>query len=98
MSPYPSNTISVSIPITRVYPCPKDAGWVCCLHCDEALELCQPESDDPIRLIGTCEACGRWYLLDWQPGSGHGLMLLLPDAEVLRGFFAENDGKRASAG
>jgi hypothetical protein len=80
-------TLSVAMPVTGVLPCPEDSTWVCCLGCGAPLELYQPETDEPQRFIGTCNQCGRWYLLDWNPQSSEGLMLLLPDHGELIGAF-----------
>ena len=77
-------SLSVTMPACAVQPCDQDEAWVCCLNCLDPLDLYQPESQDPERLVGTCHGCGRWYLLDWDPISGNGLMLLLPDRDQLR--------------
>jgi hypothetical protein len=62
--------LSVTLPITPVLPCDEDATWVCCLGCGAPLELHQPDAGEPQRFVGTCDQCGRWYLLDWVPNSG----------------------------
>ena len=72
-------TISLEMPFAAISHCVQDEEWVCCLNCDQPLGLSQPENEEPERLIGTCSGCGRWYLLDWHPGSNEGVMLLLPD-------------------
>lgn len=72
-------TLSVTMPVIAVLPCPEDSTWVCCLNCSAPLELYQPDTDEPQRFIGACGQCGKWYLLDWVPQSAEGLMLLLPD-------------------
>ena len=82
------SSLSVTMPVTGVTHCPGDPEWVCCLSCGEHLGLVQPESDEPERLVGFCGGCGRWYLLDWHPGSLEGLMLLLPKHEDLLREFA----------
>ena len=50
-----------------------------CLGCGSALELHQPDGNAPERLLGTCDACGAWHLLDCD-GS---VVVLLPDATAL---------------
>jgi hypothetical protein len=75
--------LSVTLPITPVLPCTEDATWVCCLGCGAPLELHQPDAAEPQRFVGTCDQCGRWYLLDWIPHTAEGLMLLLPSHEDL---------------
>ena len=84
--------LSVTLPITPVLPCDKDATWVCCLGCGAPLEIHQPDAAEPRWFVGTCDGCGRWYLLDWVPGSGEGLMLLLPTYEELRATFTPPGG------
>ena len=69
---------------TAVSPCPENETWVCCLSCAEPLELYQPDQQESRRFIGTCDHCGRWYLLDWVPLSSEGIMLLLPTYEELQ--------------
>jgi hypothetical protein len=81
--PAPLRPVTVTMPVVGVEPCGARADWVCCLGCDQPLGLTQPEAEEPSRLVGTCGECGRWYLLDWHPGSGEGLMLLLPTHEGL---------------
>ncbi|QDV33519.1 hypothetical protein [Tautonia plasticadhaerens] len=42
---------------------------ISCLRCEGGLGLTQPDPDDPDRLIGTCGACGSWFLIR-QVGEG----------------------------
>jgi hypothetical protein len=83
----PRLSLPVTMPVTGVWHCAEDSEIVCCLNCGERLGLTQPETDEPERLVGTCAGCGRWYLLDWHPGSRKGLMVLLPGhEELLEGY------------
>ena len=50
-----------------------------CLRCGVALQLHQPDDDAPQRLLGTCDVCGGWHLIDCE-GS---VVVLLPDAATL---------------
>ena len=84
--------VSVTLRATGVMPCPDDATWVCCLNCGAPLELHQPEAEEPRRFIGTCDQCGRWYLLDWVPLTGDGHMLLLPSYEEFQAIFRAGGG------
>jgi hypothetical protein len=79
-----TRSFAVTLTVTPVLPCPEDATWVCCLNCGAPLELHQPEAEEPRRFVGTCDQCGRWYLLDWDPLSAEGHMLLLPTHEELQ--------------
>ena len=75
--------LPVTLPVAAVLPCPEDATWVCCLNCSAPLEIHQPVAEEPRRFVGTCDGCGRWYLLDWIPRSAEGLTLMLPTYEEL---------------
>ena len=47
----------------------------CCQSCRSPLSLHQPDAEQPERLLGTCEACKAWYLID----AADKAMLPLPD-------------------
>jgi hypothetical protein len=87
-----SRFVSVTLLATGVTPCPDDATWVCCLNCGSPLELHQPEAEEPRRFVGTCDQCGRWYLVDWVPLSSDGHMLLLPSYEEFQAVFQAGGG------
>jgi hypothetical protein len=76
--------LPVTLSVAAVLPCPEDATWVCCLNCGVPLEIHQPDVAEPKRFVGTCDGCGRWYLLDWVPHSAEGLMLMLPTYDELQ--------------
>jgi hypothetical protein len=40
-----------------------------CQNCGCELQLHQPDPDLPKRLLGTCEECKSWFLLDLVAGS-----------------------------
>jgi hypothetical protein len=84
--------LPVTMPVASVHPCPEDATWICCLNCDAPLELHQPTAEEPQRFVGTCDACGRWYLLDWVPRTTEGLMVVLPSFEELMAAFGPGNG------
>ena len=50
-----------------------------CLGCGSAPQLHQPDGNAPERLLGTCDACGAWHLIECD-GS---VVVLLPDATAL---------------
>lgn len=87
-----ARSLSVTLRVTGVKPCAQDATWVCCLNCNAPLELLQPDADEPRRFVGTCDQCGRWYLLDWIPPTAEGHMLLLPSYEELQATFRAGGG------
>ena len=89
-----TRSLSVTMPVADVRPCPQDATWVCCLSCGAPLELHQPVAEEPQRFVGTCDACGRWYLLDWVPRTTEGLMLMLPSYEELQATLNPTGGSQ----
>jgi hypothetical protein len=54
---------------------------VLCTRCYSALERHQLDVELPSRIVGSCESCKAWYLIDLEEG----LMVLLPDERDLRG-------------
>jgi len=51
------------------------ASEILCSRCHSVLERHQPDAGQPDRLIGTCDDCGAWYLLDLV----NSVMIALPD-------------------
>lgn len=41
----------------------EQAGPIHCLSCQGALEMHQPDLDQPESLLGTCAACGAWHVI-----------------------------------
>ena len=55
------------------------AHQVLCARCQTELVRHQPDDEHPERLLGTCEGCGAWYLID----ADAGVMFALPDVKTL---------------
>jgi hypothetical protein len=55
-----------------------------CLTCSVPLALSQPDLDSPERLLGVCGICKKWFLIDLIPDQTEGLLLRLPDTEMMR--------------
>ncbi len=51
-----------------------------CLACGELLLIHQPDINAPERLLGTCDTCGAWHVIDCD----RAVMVLLPDTDGLR--------------
>src|SRR5256885_13296563 len=62
----------------------------CCLHCSSPLALHQPDPESPERLLGVCEQCKHWFLIDLLPNLSEGVLVRLPDTEMLRDLSHEN--------
>jgi hypothetical protein len=68
-------------------PIPPDGPVsVRCLDCDQPVEMHQPDSELPERMLGTCEHCQAWYLLECDPDAAQAVLILLPDFSLLRGL------------
>jgi hypothetical protein len=61
-----------------------------CPNCTEVMTVLQPDYELPNRLIGACERCKRWYLIDILPDVSGGTMLRLPDMQVIRSLSRKN--------
>jgi len=65
--------------------------WVRCLLCSGPLNLMQPDNDCPERLVGVCEVCGRWALIEMAAGDSDAVMILLPEAGWLQSLPSGRD-------
>ncbi len=52
-----------------------------CPSCLDDLTVHQPDQQSPDRLLGTCEECRAWFLID----TDGGIMVRLPSVEAFRG-------------
>jgi hypothetical protein len=75
-----AQTVAVPLTIRRFSRLPEDLDDGGCLACAASLSLHQPDVDAFDRLIGVCDKCGTWYLLDSIPGTDDAVMVRLPDA------------------
>ena len=78
-----TQTVAVPLTIRRFSSLPWDLDDGGCLACEGSLNLCQPDTGSPNRMVGVCVNCGCWYLLDSIRGDHEALMVLLPDGEAL---------------
>jgi hypothetical protein len=57
---------------------------LCCPDCEVALNLLQPEEEDPSRLLGTCGICSKWFvLMELQPDWKNAVLVEIPTTEIL---------------
>jgi len=55
-----------------------------CPHCEQLLNLLQPDQSLPNQLLATCDSCLRWYsLFGIGEESNQFLMLDLPDKSII---------------
>jgi hypothetical protein len=65
------NSTSLILDLIRMRSDPGDRSGVACPGCRHVLTLHQPDPQFPDRLLGTCDVCRAWSLID----SAAGLML-----------------------
>jgi hypothetical protein len=53
------------------------------------LSLTQPDLNSPERLLGVCEQCKHWFLIELMPDRIEGILCRLPDIKVIRQLSAE---------
>lgn len=58
-----------------------------CLACGDHLLIHQPDPESPERLLGTCDTCGSWHIMDCD----RSVTVLLPDADALRDASAASE-------
>jgi len=80
----PLKSISAELIVLRFPAINPDTISVRCVHCSTPLTLHQPDPGLPERLLGTCERCKHWFLMDLLPDQTNGVLVRLPDAQVIR--------------
>ena len=73
--------VAVDLVMVRFSTDPAGLSRLCCLSCGEPLDLHQPDSGFPERVLGTCDACRSWFLMDLVPDRDEAVMVLLPDGD-----------------
>ncbi len=73
------------------FPRPRQAhAPIACPNCSSPLTLHQPDPESPERLLGVCDGCKHWYLVDLPVGRADGVLVGLPDDEVVRALSRED--------
>ena len=76
--------VSTSLGVLRFQSPPESSVETLCLHCSSALTIHQPDVQAPERLLGTCDSCKHWFLIDLVREWSEGVIVWLPDTEVVR--------------
>lgn len=78
--------LSTTLRVAVATSFPDDGPLLTCLNCRKPLDMHQPDSDFPGRMLATCRACQSWHLVDCEGGvEGSGaLVVLLPRAAWIR--------------
>lgn len=82
---HPPRTIAPTLAAARFPGCSDGPTPAECLGCGSTIEVHQPEVGEPDRLLGVCDWCGRWYLLDCFPEANEFIMVSLPEREAVLG-------------
>ena len=78
---HPMATISLALDVFDMRPARDGTSASRCPCCGRHSPRHQPDPDWPDRLVGTCEGCRSWFIIDTVTG----LMLRLPGEHELRG-------------
>ena len=82
----------VSLAIVRVETgCDNKCAFMC-MSCVCSLELYQPDSRFPDRLLGVCSKCEHWHIIDLIPDEDEVVMVLLPEAGLFQKIGGPLDG------
>jgi hypothetical protein len=76
-----ARTLAIPLTMLQLSTADEEFDGEHCLDCDLSLDLHQPDTGSPGRLIGICGACGRWYLIDAVAEATDAVMVLLPGGE-----------------
>jgi hypothetical protein len=73
-------SIHLALEIIRLRPGIDDLSDIDCPDCHAPMIIHQPDESLPDRLIGICDSCTGWFLIE----AAAGLIVRLPDDEALR--------------
>jgi hypothetical protein len=90
VEPPPIKKVATFLDILQ-FPAPSPGHATRCSNCSSSLALHQPDPQDPSRLLGVCGRCKHWFLVDLLHDTSEGIMVRLPDAEVVRALSHEDE-------
>src|SRR5207245_911117 len=90
--PAASVRIPITWEVTIVSVSFEGLGSPRCPECGTALNLHQPDEEDPGRLLATC-GCGAWHMIEVPSGGTTALLFSLPDTGLVRAKHDEVRGK-----
>src|SRR3954462_10293230 len=91
-----AKNVSAKLVLLRFPAALEDPVAASCLHCASPLALHQPDPDSPERMLGVCEQCKHWFLIDLLPQQCEGVMVRLPDTQVIRELSRESPSQGIS--
>ena len=84
------NKITPSLDVLLFLVANEEARDTRCPNCASFLTIIQPDRWLPDRLIGACEDCKHWFLIDIIQDANVTIMLRLPDEKVVRNLTQGN--------
>ena len=90
---YPAKNVSMELVVLHFPMAVDHFRRAHCRNCDLPLFLSQPNLTSPERLLGVCEECGRWFVIDLITDQTEGLLWRVPDTEVIRQLFVEDSSE-----
>ena len=70
---------SIEVSISLISLSPDQIGARLCPNCSHPMDLHQPDSGFPDRMLWTCHHCSTWFLMDIDAGSQRAVLVCLPD-------------------
>ena len=82
---------SISLALDRIHPSrvSDDAAGMACPRCHACLSIHQPDQELPDRLLGTCDECRTWFLIN----AASGVIVQLPSEEELKRAQPKSPGR-----
>lgn len=77
-------TASISVALTLISLQTDDINGLSCPTCSNSMELHQPDSGFPERMLWTCDHCATWFLMDIDPTRPEAVLVCLPDHGYFR--------------
>lgn len=93
---HPIKKVSAELDVLRFPTAMEHPIGARCLNCSSPLSLSQPDLDSPGRLLGVCEKCKHWFLIDLIPDQTEAVLWRLPDIEMIRHLSIENPSESSS--
>lgn len=83
MSRLPIRSVSVSVALYSIAAL--RLNQLSCRRCQTALDVHQPDTNQPEKFLGTCSSCGCWYRVEARLSEARATVMQLPEvSEVLK--------------
>ncbi len=82
---------TISVALTRISLHADDIGTQLCPTCSNPMDLHQPDSGFPERMLWTCDHCATWFLMDFDPSGHSAVLTCLPDHGHFRAAIPDGD-------